>query len=35
MDETEKQKANLLYNHNFSEKFDFTMQVKWLNSRLS
>ena len=31
MHETEKQKANLIYNHNFLEKFDFIMQVQWLN----
>ena len=30
MHETEKQKANLIYNHNFLEKFDFIVQVKWL-----
>ena len=26
MHETEKQKINLVYNHNFQEKFDFYMQ---------
>ena len=29
MDETEKQKGNLIYNHNFYEKFDFIVQVQW------
>jgi len=26
MHETEKQKINLIYNHNFTQSFDFTMQ---------
>ena len=30
MHETEKQKANLISNHNFLEKFDFIVQVQWL-----
>ena len=30
MHETEKHKANLIYNLNFLEKFDFIVQVKWI-----